>query len=57
MRYEGLSSSQKYNGKGLTGNAERGEASSRVSESNLLNLTDLSVYLEVVISRIKAVPL
>lgn len=40
--YDGLSNIQKYNGKLITGNAKKVEASSRVSESNLLKLdTDL----------------
>lgn len=34
--YDGLSNTQKYNGKVSTGNAKRVEASSRVSEPNFL---------------------
>lgn len=34
--YDGLSNAQKYNGKVLTGNEKRVEASSRVSEPNFL---------------------
>lgn len=39
--YDGLSNTQKYNGKILTGNEKRVEASSRVQNQTFLNLTEI----------------